>query len=66
MSRTPVALAAGLAGFAAYLAIAVVLADRIIGLGWAAEAAYYLAAGLLWIVPAYFLMRWAARSGPST
>ena len=62
MSRVPLAIAAGLAGFAAYLAVAVVLADRIIGLGWVAEAAYYLVAGLLWTVPAYFLMRWAAKT----
>ncbi len=63
MSRTPIAILVGLAGFIAYLGAAVVLADRVIGLGWVVEAVYYVAAGLLWTVPAYYLMRWAAGGG---
>ncbi len=66
MSRTPIAILLGLAGFTAYLGAAVALADRVIGLGWVAEALYYIAAGLLWTVPAYYLMLWAARGSRRT
>jgi len=40
---------------------AVAFADRLDGLGWAVRAAYFLAAGMLWVVPARWLMLWAAR-----
>ncbi|MCC7280924.1 MAG: DUF2842 domain-containing protein [Acetobacteraceae bacterium] len=59
MTRKTIALAAGIAGFIAYLAVAVVLADHVIGLHWAAGLAYYLVAGLIWAWPAAWLVRWA-------
>ncbi len=69
--RIAIALFAGLIGFAAYLAGAVVLADRVASLHWALQAAYFLLAGVLWALPASWLMLWAGRktdgrrSGPS-
>jgi hypothetical protein len=56
-------VAAGLllvAGLAAY-AVLVTTLSLWVPDHWAAEAAYFLAAGLLWIWPAGWLIRWAAR-----
>ncbi|MBV9530033.1 MAG: DUF2842 domain-containing protein, partial [Bradyrhizobium sp.] len=51
---------AGLAGFCAYVMAAVALADRLAGLHWAASAAYFAVAGVLWVIPVRWLMYWAA------
>jgi hypothetical protein len=51
----------GLAGFAAYIAAVVVLADRVATLHWAIQAVYFVVAGVLWAVPAHFLILWAGR-----
>lgn len=61
MSRIPVATLAGLAGFVAYLAGAVSLFDALSPMHWAVQGAYFLLAGTLWVVPARWLMLWAAR-----
>lgn len=66
MSRPPpkrvlLALPLGLLGFFAYIGAAVALADRVAGLHWLLQALYFVAAGVLWVVPAHFLMLWAAR-----
>jgi hypothetical protein len=65
MSRRPstrvlIAVPLGLAGFIAYLGLAVSLADRVSGLHWAVQALYFVAAGVLWVLPAHYLMLWAA------
>jgi hypothetical protein len=61
--RTGLALLAGLAGFLAYMVAAVSLADAVAHAHWALQALFYLAAGLLWVLPAWGLMLWAARGG---
>lgn len=66
MSRPPstrvlIAVPLGLLGFIAYVALAVTLADRVSGLHWAVQALYFVAAGVAWVVPAHYLMLWAAR-----
>lgn len=48
------------AGLAAY-AVLVTTVSLWVPDHWAAELAYFLAAGLLWIWPAGRLVRWAAR-----
>jgi hypothetical protein len=61
MPRILIALVLGLVGFVAYIAGAVVLADRVAGMHWAVQALYFVLAGVLWALPAHFLMLWAAR-----
>jgi len=61
MSRGPIALVSGLAGFIAYVALVVWLADVLAPMHWAVQALYFLVAGLLWVVPARWLMIWAYR-----
>ena len=61
MSRAPVALLASLAWFVAYVAGVVMLADALAPMSWAAQAGYFLLAGLLWVGPVWGLMRWALR-----
>lgn len=64
MVRILIALLLGLTGFVAYIAAAVTLADRVaslqIPLHWAVQALYFLLAGVLWALPASWLMLWAA------
>lgn len=64
MPRIPIATVLFLVGFPAYVALAVTLADsveRLHGAGGAvAQAAYFLGAGLLWVLPTRWLMYWAA------
>ncbi len=61
MSRVTVAVVLGVLGFAAYCAAAVTLADRVLHVGWPLEAAYFVLAGTVWVLPARWLMLWAAR-----
>jgi Protein of unknown function (DUF2842) len=61
MFRILFATALGLAGFIAYIAGAIVLADRVAPLHWAIQAAYFVIAGVLWVFPAHFLILWAGR-----
>ncbi len=63
--RVLIALPLGLAGFVGYIALAVTLADRLTGLHWALQALYFVVAGVLWALPAHFLMLWAAGRWPS-
>ncbi|MBN9562852.1 MAG: DUF2842 domain-containing protein [Alphaproteobacteria bacterium] len=61
MSRVLIATLVGLVGFILYIAAAVTLADPVERLHWSVQALYFLAAGLLWTIPARWLMYWAAR-----
>jgi hypothetical protein len=63
MSRIAIASLAGVAGFLAYVWIVVILADHVLPLHWLVELVYFIAAGILWVWPAKWLMVWAAR-GP--
>ncbi len=57
--RGPIAAAIGVAGALLYVFLAVTLADLLIGVHWSLDLLYFAAAGLLWTVPAAYLMRWA-------
>ncbi|SFK98645.1 Protein of unknown function [Falsiroseomonas stagni DSM 19981] len=60
MSRTPIALAIGLIGFALYVMAVVALADHVLPLHWALQFLYFTIAGVAWAWPAKRLMFWAA------
>jgi hypothetical protein len=51
----------GLAGFALYVMAAVALADVVAPLHWTVQLVYFVLAGVLWVLPAKWLMYWAAR-----
>jgi Protein of unknown function (DUF2842) len=60
---------AALLGGLAFYALAVVeIAGRLVPGHWAAQALFYAAAGILWVLPAARLTRWmqAAPAGPPT
>jgi len=61
MPRILVASVLGLAGFLAYLVAAVTLYDAVAALNWALQAAYFVVAGTIWVIPMRSLMIWAAR-----
>lgn len=61
MSRILLAVLAFLAGFVAYVAAVVALADHVLGLHWTVQALYFVVAGIAWAWPARALMFWAAR-----
>jgi hypothetical protein len=60
MTRPIIALSAGLVGFAAYVALVVVLADFVLDLHWILQLAYFLVAGIAWAPAARRLMFWGA------
>ncbi len=64
MSRTSIAILAGLIFLAAYLFGALALSDRVAGAHWLVQAAYFITAGTLWVLPVYRLMLWAVRPQP--
>jgi hypothetical protein len=59
-ARIPIASIAGLLFLAAWLAAAMVLADRVRGLHPAIQFCYYAVAGFVWVFPVRWLMLWAA------
>ncbi len=59
MSRAPIALLASVIWFIAYIAGAVALADLLAPMHWAVQAVYFLVAGVLWVGPVVWLMRWS-------
>jgi hypothetical protein len=61
MSRVTFAALVGVTGFLLYVMVAVALADHVLELHWAVQAAYFLVAGIAWAYPARALMFWAAR-----
>jgi hypothetical protein len=61
MPRILAATVLGLVGFVTYLVAAVTLYDAVAGLHWALQAAYFVVAGTLWVIPMRALMFWAAR-----
>ena len=63
MSRLAIALSVGLLGMLLYVGAVVALADWVLQSHWLLELAYFLLAGIAWVVPARALMLWAARAG---
>lgn len=61
MPRTFIATLAGLVFILAYIAAAVTVPDLLPPQGWAVQALYWCAAGILWVVPVRGLLIWAAR-----
>jgi hypothetical protein len=61
MPRILIATVLGLVGFLAYLVAAVTLYDTVAALNWAIQAAYFVVAGTIWVIPVRSLMLWAAR-----
>jgi Protein of unknown function (DUF2842) len=59
--RILVATIAGLAGFILYVVMTVTVADWLEARHWAARALYFAIAGVVWVLPARWLMIWAAR-----
>ncbi len=59
MARPAIATLLGLLGFGVYVIVAVALADRI-NRQWAVQLGYFIVAGTLWVLPARWLMLWAA------
>lgn len=64
MPRVAAALLIGLLGFLLYVGAVVALADRVLGLHWTVQTAYFVLAGVAWAWPAQRLMYWAARKDP--
>ena len=60
MSRTPVATLAISVFIVAWIAAAVVLADRLSPMHWAVQVAYFVVAGFVWVFPVRWLMLWGA------
>lgn len=60
MPRVLIAALLGLSGFVAYVAAAVVVADRVSPLNWMIQLLYFVVAGMLWVIPARWLMLWGA------
>lgn len=51
-------------GFVAYLALVVRLGDHVARWHWAPQSLFYAVAGVAWVWPATWLVRWAARGAP--
>jgi hypothetical protein len=61
MSRSTIALLAGLAGFIAYVVVVLLLADHVLGLHWTVQFVFFAVAGIAWVWPAKRLIVWAVR-----
>lgn len=61
MPRILIAVLVFLAGFTAYIAVAVILADHVLPLHWTVQALYFVVAGIAWAWPARALLVWGAR-----
>ena len=59
MSRPVIATVVGLLGFIAYVAIVLIVADSVLGLHWVIQAAFFVLAGSLWVIPIRWLMYWS-------
>ncbi len=59
--RVLVATVAGLVGLLLYVAAVLALADAAGPMQWAVQFLYFVVAGVLWVIPARWLMLWAAR-----
>ncbi len=60
MTRVPIAVGLGIAGLVAYVAAVVTLADHVTHAVWPVQALYFAMAGAGWVLPARWLMLWAA------
>lgn len=58
--RPALATLIGLAGFLAYVAAVLLLADHVLGWHWLLQLPFFAAAGIAWVWPAKWLMVWGA------
>lgn len=61
MSRATLAFLIGAVGFIAYIAVIVALGDVVVDQHWLIQLVYYGVAGIIWVIPARWLMLWGAR-----
>jgi hypothetical protein len=61
MSRRLLAVLIGFLGMIAYVAIVVALADPLVQAHWLLQVLFYALAGVAWVVPAVWLLRWGTR-----
>ena len=61
MSRTLVAAVVGIVGFVTYVVAVVTLGDRVATANWLLQALYFIVTGVLWVIPARWLILWAVR-----
>jgi hypothetical protein len=59
MKRAPIAVIGGILGFFFYVAAVLALSDLVVQLHWAAQAAFFVVAGTLWVFPVRWLMYWS-------
>lgn len=59
MSRTPIAVLAGITFVIAYVTAAISIPDAVGRMNWAIEAAYWALAGIAWVFPVRWLMLWS-------
>ena len=59
MSRPTIATIAGLLFIGLYMAVAVAIPDLVGRMYWPVEAAYWLVAGIVWVLPIRWLMLWS-------
>lgn len=59
MSRPAAATIAGILFVFVYIVAIVMIPDLLGRMHWAAEAVYWLVAGLLWVLPVRWLMFWS-------
>lgn len=61
MARVWLATAVGLVGFLLYVGLVLRLADAVAPMHWAVQFVFFALAGVAWVVPARWLILWAAR-----
>lgn len=61
MPRKLIASLLGFSGFVAYVAVVVTLADNVTDANVIVQTVYFLVAGVLWTIPARWLMLWSVR-----
>jgi hypothetical protein len=61
MSRPTLAFLIGVVGFIAYIAVIVAVGDFVVNRHWLIQLVYYGVAGIVWVIPARWLIVWAVR-----
>ena len=59
MRRPPLSAVAGIVFVLLYVVAATTLPDHLPAMHWALEAAYWLVAGVAWVIPIRWLMLWS-------
>ncbi|MDB5412268.1 MAG: hypothetical protein JWR10_603 [Rubritepida sp.] len=62
MSRGKIAFLIGVVGFILYIVLVVAAGDFIVRLHWALQLLYYAVVGIVWTIPAKWLIVWGART----